>query len=360
MSQPVPALAIPDSLDRISPEWLSKAVSTRHPEASIERFEIVDAHSGTTGRVRLRVAWKPGSAAPSALFGKLAPTDPVSREMVAFTDMGRREARFYAEVASELPIRTPAPIWSGWSDEDPNLYFMLLEDLESAGCHFPTSRGSDAATIAEKMIDTLAALHGHYWESPRFREDLDWIERPMRASVGPQLIEVALRRFGGRMPAEFHALAELYLGHHEALCDLLDSGPWTLTHGDCHVGNTFQDGDRIGLLDWACVCRAPGIRDVSYYLCNSVPTAIRRECERALLKRYLERLEIAGGVAPAFEDAWKQYRRLATCSWIAATVTAAAGSRMQSLEVGLRAMECSTHAIIDLDTPTLLREELGL
>ncbi len=102
------------------------------------------------------------------------------------------------------------------------------------------------------------------------------------------------------------------------------------------------------------------MRDVSYYLCNSVPSATRASTESALVSRYLKRLEDGGGKAAPFDEAWRQYRRLATCSWIAATATAAAGSRMQTLEVGLRAMDRATKAIVDLDTPALLREELGL
>lgn len=353
-------ISIPDSVEAITPEWLSQAVSTRYPGSIAESVEIVDAHSGTTGRVQLRVCWNPKSDAPPALFGKLAPTDPIQRQMVAFTDMGRREARFYAEVAAEVPVRVPGPIWSGWSDDDENQYFMLIEDLSQAGCRFPTSQCDDAEQPVDGMIDTLATLHGHYWQSPRFSKDLAWIEPPMRNSIGPLLVEQGMKQFGDRMPPEFHALAALYIDHNEAVCDLLDAGAQTLTHGDSHVGNTFMDHGKVGLLDWACTCRAPGIRDVSYYLCNSVPISVRRERESALLARYLERLDASGGIAASFEDAWRQYRRLATCSWIAATVTAAAGSRMQPIDVGLRAMKCATQAIIDLDTPGLLREELGL
>jgi len=182
----------------------------------------------------------------------------------------------------------------------------------------------------------------------------------MRSDYGPLLVEEGLRQFGDRMPEAFHALARLYLDHTEAVCNLLDSGPETLLHGDSHAGNTFLDGDRVGLLDWACVCRGPGLRDVSYYLCNSIPKEMRRAKESTLLTRYLERLDAMGGIAPSFEDAWRLHRRLAICSWIAATVTAAAGSRMQSIEAGLRAMDRATTAIIELDTPGLLREELGL
>lgn len=353
-------LRIPDAVESITPEWLSQAVSTRYPDSVAESVEILDAHSGTTGRVRMRVRWNLESDAPKTLFGKLAPTDPAQRQMVALTDMGRREARFYAELATELPIRVPRPIWSGWSDEDENQYFMLLEDLSEAGCHFPTSQADDRRQSPEGMIDTLATLHGQYWQSPLFSAELSWIEPPMRSSLGPLLVKQGMKQFGERMPAPFRALATLYLDHTEAVCDLLDAGPETLTHGDSHVGNTFLDHGEVGLLDWACTCRAPGIRDVSYYLCNSVPAAVRRQHQSTLLARYLEKLEASGGIAARFEEAWRQYRRLASCSWIAATATAAAGSRMQPTDVGLRAMERATEAIVDLDTPGLLREELGL
>lgn len=356
----VDVIRIPDSVESITPEWLSQAVSTRFPGSIAESVDIVDAHSGTTGRVQLRARWNPKSDAPQALFGKLAPTDPTQRQMVALTDMGRREARFYAEIAEEVPVRVPRPIWSGWSDDDESQYFMLLEDLSQVDCSFPTSLGDAAQPFVEGMIDTLATLHGHYWQSPRFSRDLAWIEPPMRSSIGPLLVTQGMRQFGDRMPPEFRALAALYIEHNEAVCDLLDEGPETLTHGDSHLGNTFLDRGEVGLLDWACTCRAPGIRDVSYYLCNSVSTSVRRQRESELLARYLERLDASGGIAASFENAWRQYRRLATCSWIAATVTAAAGSRMQAIDVGLHAMDRATQAIVDLDTPGLLREELGI
>jgi aminoglycoside/choline kinase family phosphotransferase len=350
----------PDSVESISPEWLSRVVSERYPNSVVESLEHLDAHSGTTGRVQLQVRWNQESQAPKRLFGKLAPTDAIQRQMVAATDMGRREARFYAEVAAELPIRVPATIWSGWSEADPNQYFMLLEDLSESGCHFPTSRDDNSLQSVEGMIDSLARLHGQYWQSPRFSKDLDWIDPPMRSEIGPALVRLGVETFGDRMPRAFHDLVDLYLNHTESVCDLLDSGAATLTHGDSHVANTFVDGDQIGLLDWACTCRAPGIRDVSYFLCNSIPTAMRSESQEALVRRYLKRLEEANGIVIPFDDAWRQYRRLATCSWIAATATAGAGDRMQPIDVGMRAVERANQAIIDLDTPGLIREELGL
>ena len=193
MSQPV---GIPANTDEITPDWLSRAVSTRFPNSRADTVEVIDAHSGTTGRVRLRVRWNPESDAPEHLFGKLPPTDPIQRQMVAFTDMGRREARFYAEVAADMPIRVPAPIWSQGSTDDPQTYFMLLEDLADGDCRFPSSRDDDADRSDEGMMDTLAGLHGHFWQSPRFATDLAWIEAPMRSRHARRLSRTrhALRR----------------------------------------------------------------------------------------------------------------------------------------------------------------------
>ena len=350
---------IPDSIESLDPAWLGERVSRRYPGAVAESIEVIDAHSGTTGRARLRVVWKAGTDAPATIFLKLAPTDPIQRQMVIATGMGRREARFYAEIAGELPIRAPAPIGSAWSD-DASRYLMLLEDLAEVGCSFPSSKEPDGGKHATGMIDTLAGLHAHYWESPRFDADLSWVEPAMRHEIGPMLVDAAVKQVGDAMSPAFHELASLYREHNEALSDLLDAGPQTLVHGDSHLGNTFVDGDRVGLLDWACVCRAPGMRDVSYYLCASTATEDRRALETTLVRRYLDALARAGVDAPDFDEAWRQHRLFAVCSWIAAAATAGAGDRMQPIEIGMRALTRATTAIEDLETPALLREELGL
>jgi hypothetical protein len=260
-------------------------------------------------------------------------------------------------VADEVPVRVARPYASRWND-DGTAYWMLMEDLAASGCTFP--RWSDPAvpSHAGSLMDSLAALHARFWQSPRLTE-LAWIEPPMRAAIGPALVASALEQFASERPPAFRELGRLYLERVDDLSDLLDRGPQTLLHGDSHLGNLFLDGERVGLLDWACTARAPGLRDVSYFLCSSIPTELRRSEERALLARYLEGLT-KGGVldAPGLDEAFEAHRRLAVCSWVAAAATAAAGSRMQSIEVGLRSMQRATDAISDLETLELLREEL--
>jgi thiamine kinase-like enzyme len=350
---------LPDSPEAITPEHLTRAFAERVPGAKASEVEVIDAHSGTTGRARLRVRWESDVGAPAHVFAKLAPVDGIQREMVVATGMGKREARFYAETAATVPVRVAAPYRADWN-EDGSAYLMLIEDLAASGCRFPSWQDDAVADYAAWTLDTLAELHAYFWESPRLAGDLAWIEPPMRAEIGPLLVRSALEQFADEMPTVFRELGELYIEHVEPLSDLLDSGPQTLLHGDAHLGNLFLDGQRIGLLDWACTCRGPGVRDVAYFLCNSVSSELRREDEQVLLARYLDALASHGAPAPSSAEAFVAYRRCAVTSWVAATVTAAVGSRMQPIELGMRSMRRATDAIRDLETLELLREELGV
>lgn len=352
------ASEIPDSPGAISAEWLSAALQHVAPGARAKSVELIDAHSGTTGRARLGVTWERGDL-PGSVFVKLPPTDPLQRAMAVETGMGAREARFYRELAREVPVRVPRPIGSWWT-EDRRSYLMLTEDLVSSGCGFPSFESGADLAVLRSAVEGLARLHAAFWESPRFDADLAWIEPPMHSEMGPQLVAAGVAEFGGEQPEAFHDMAQVYVQHGDAVAGLLAAGPPTLAHGDPHLGNFFLDGDAVGFLDWACVCRGPGLRDVAYFLCSSVETDLRRAEEEALLRRYLEVLAASGAPAPSFDDAWRGYRRFVAAGWVASVATYAVGARMQSLEVGRRAVARANATVADLGTAALIRDELGL
>lgn len=70
-------------------------------------------------------------------------------------------------------------------------------------------------------------------------------------------------------------------------------------HGDDHSGNLFVDAGRTGFYDWAVAGRFPGMRDVSYFSCNSLPDGLRRAEGDRLLARYLAALAARGVVLEA-------------------------------------------------------------
>jgi aminoglycoside phosphotransferase (APT) family kinase protein len=348
-------MTIPASPDDLTPEWFSHILDT-----PVRGVELLDAHSGTTGRAR--VGLRTSSDLPDTLFVKLQPFVAEQRKFLRQIGLGVAEARLYAVVGDELPVRAPR-VWHADFDETDGAFVMVLEDLQASGCRFPGPSDADMLDVATSMMDELAALHATY----RGR-DLGWLHTPagMRrkpedretASRRAQFIVSAIDQFADDMPPVFRHLGTLYASRALDIVALFSEGDRTLIHGDTHSGNLFVDGGRTGFYDWAVAGRGPGVRDVAYFLCNSLPVETRRAEERWLLDRY--RGALAGqGVALDARIAHEQYRLFSVYSWIAAASTAAMGSQWQPIEVSLAAMVSTTEAIADLDAVGLLEERLA-
>lgn len=351
-------MTFPTTADEISADWLNDALAGVLAGARIRSVEVADSHAGTTGRARLRVGYGAGESGPASLFVKLPPTDPMQQMMVQATGMGRREVAFYTRLAGDVPVRCPRPYYAA-ANEDGSAYLMLLEDLAASGCTFPSLFGARDADYARRVVDQLARLHARYWNSPRFASDLAWVEPPMRHEIGPRLVAAALDEHGADMPEAFRRMARLYVDRTDEVCDLWERGAVTLCHGDCHIGNHFVDSGRPGFLDWACVYRCPGVRDVSYFLANSVPSDLRRAEERELLERYRRALEDAGVAPPSAAALWRAHRQQVAYSWVAAVTTFAMGDKWQPLRHGREAVRRANDAVADLQTVEALQEELA-
>ena len=349
-------LQLPETLAQISPEFLTEVIAATHPGVRAQRVVVVDAHSGTTGRARIRVDWDGPNPPMPSVFVKLPPTNEISRQMVLSTGMGRREARFYEQVAAKVPVRVPQPLFAA-SNEEGSAYFMLLEDLAEAGCIFPTADHREILSLAESLMRELGQLHATFALDEESSGTIEGIEPPMRNDWGKILVESALLQFETEMPAAFSQLGRLYLEANDDFQELLERGRPTLIHGDPHIGNLFLEGNRVGFLDWACSAVGIGVRDVAYFLCNSMPVDVRREHTGRLLEIYQESLADEGLVLDLAEIQ-EDYRRFSAYAWIAAVTTLAAGDRMQSLAVGRAATERANTAICDLGTFEYFRERL--
>ena len=157
----------------------------------------------------------------------------------------------------------------------------------------------------------------------------------------------------------FHELLALCLANADRVAELLAEGTPTLVHGDSHIGNMLRHDDDPILIDWAMVSCAPGLRDVAYFIGNSVPPEVRREHEQQLLRRYLAALAERGVDIP-YDEAWDRYRLHMVTGWIAAVATAGMGDALQPIEIGMRATERSNLAIEDLERHPLAAPGAGL
>jgi hypothetical protein len=346
-----------DRLDRRSPvprtiAQLDTAYLSRLLGSPVAAVESVDATAGTTDRARLRL--RGDGVVPSA-FVKMAPTKPIVRMFANLAGLGRVERHFYCDVRPGLAIEAPALIAV---DADPatQRFVIVLEDLVARGARFTDAVTGMTLAEAGAMVDTLAVLHGAFWESPRLSRPgpggLSWIAPNSR---DPQLpvIQRALvaagrklaRRGSDLAPPVGRRILERYL----AVADELDAGPHTVLHGDPHPGNTYFVGDAGGLLDWQVVRRGNGVRDLTYMLVLGLEPDERRRHTGELLDRYRQRLAGAGGPELDAEALWRDHRRMAAYTYAAAAFTGGFGG-LQSDGVALSGVRKAAAALDDLDT----------
>jgi hypothetical protein len=355
----MPEEPIPVDVDDVTTEWLSSVL-----DADVTAVEVLDAHSGTTGRARIALTFADDDHNfPPTMFVKLPPFDERQRKFVNAVGLGVAEARFFAELADDVPVRVPAIHHAGLDDD--GRYIMVMEDLVASGARFPSPHDPDIAETTTRIVDELALLHAVHWDDPRLRDDLAWTADGYRLGFGAggPFIQRALDRFAEDMPPAFRRVGELYVAETPRIAELFEVGPQTVAHGDPHLGNLFVEGPlgdagRPGFYDWGMVMRRAGMWDVAYVLCNGLPPEIRRAHEHEWIDRYREGLA-AQGVTLDADTAWEQYRLFAVYAWSSATSTAGVGDRWQPQEYGLTGMEAATTAVDDLDSVDLLEELLG-
>ena len=300
--------ALPVGPAEVTPEWLTEALRERFPTASVTSVQVLEVRHGTNSHARLRLEYGVASGVPEGAFLKLPPLDPVRREAVNGTGMGRREALFYRTLADRVPMRVPRPYVARF-DEGSGDFVLLIEDLESTGCTIPDTVAAlsfDQAALA--MID-YAALHVRYEDDERRAHEAGWVERMPRGSdFGTTMLQYGLDHHRDRLTDPFAELAKLYIEQQSALEEIWERGTVTVLQGDSHIGNLFEDHGHPGFLDWGLIHLGTPLRDVGYFICMALSPANRRKYERELLERYLQARREIGGEPMTFDEAWQLYR----------------------------------------------------
>ena len=97
----------------------------------------------------------------------------------------------------------------------------------------------------------------------------------------------------------------------DALLDAWYEGPLTLVHGDSHLGNCFEypaeGGPEVGMIDFQATHWSKGMRDVQYFLINSLEPHVLEENEAELIGGYCDELA-QHGVSLSKPGAFEQYR----------------------------------------------------
>lgn len=258
------------------------------------------------------------STLPPSLFVKVPMENLATRWFFSIINSWELESHFFRHVAPQLPLRTPITYATRYHGtrfyliqenlhEDPSVELFINPDM---------IKGPSLERV-RACLDTFARLHAcHYGLDTAQREAILPLSLHPFLSTGMGGVAYNLNRLAlkpcvkkqpGVIPPELQQAYLTTMKHWDALLDYWFSGPLSLLHGDSHIGNFFVSGDEMGMLDWQAAHWGKGIRDVQYFLIDSLPAGILAEHERDLVQYYVER-RAHHGEPIDLEATWQEYR----------------------------------------------------
>jgi len=317
---------IPLTPEEFDATTLEKLIQTKCPDVRLDSIKLVDAaltsegeeRVSTAGRITFDVRYEngTGSSLPDRLLIKVARPEFVEIPLY------ENEVNIYTRLGDEIQMEMPR-CYGGFRDHDSLSFGLVLEDLRTQQVIFDNVLTEFGPEDTAALLEQLASLHAPYWNSPRFKDDLRWVQPH---TSGP------IHEFFSLEKGGVHFLIEHENNTHQFKRELVESIgqtlkslaeqvarvqrhqanlPCTLLHGDAHVGNTYRtcNGAR-GYLDFQLSARGFCMHDVSYTIVTSLSVKDRRQHELNLINGYRERLiELGVHSPPSLEMLFEEYRR---------------------------------------------------
>jgi hypothetical protein len=372
------ALKMPERPEDLSAAYLNELVGDLRPGLQVISADIVGIKSygdadnlasvSTSAQVKLDVRYGGRSFPhlPQKLLAKVSFADDVGCSNPILDAEFDNEVLFYNRLRQELDIETPLGL-GGRYDSENKRFVLLMEDLSPRAPHINSMMDDDDLSIVRAVLDTLARLHAHYWESPRFKTDLSWVQNQVEGSLETLFAgflrahivkELSREKFKREFAQQMGTTeAKLFAGtralkRHQAML------PQTILHGDAHFANTYSLPSGMGgVLDWQVSARGFLMHDVGYFIQTALSVEARRKNERELLAFYRERL-CAYGVtnAPDLESLWLEFRRSMIYGFHMGWLTAPREN--YGWEVMVLGNQRTKTAYLDHDTGKLIEELL--
>jgi aminoglycoside phosphotransferase (APT) family kinase protein len=354
---------VPCSPYAITPEWLTAVLCGKVPEAIVTHVEVRPASAGTHERHQLIVSYNEDgrrAALPVSIFTKSLPS-VVTRMIGGFNGTARVEGNFYTQLRPQLEIEAPLCYHSAY-DRRTFAAIHLLEDMVATkAATFCNHKTDVSRAMADDMIDLLASLHSRFYGDPALAASYRWLASyPRWFTIGSEKMSTeyytdkAFDAAAHVIPAKVLARrSEVWPATIRALA-VHGSEPQGLIHSDVHIGNWYRTGaGQMGLCDWQCLSRGHWSRDFAYVVTASLTPDNRRNWERDLLTRYIERFAAKTGVKPDFDLSFLHYRQQilhALAMWTITLCHSPLLPAMQPEATTLTMIERITTAMADLDS----------
>lgn len=305
------SVRVPETLDEmLSPGWLTCALTPRFPGVEVTGVTPgpVVARLSTNARFTIECAGGLPEGLPAHLCGKGYFTEAGR----AFRYVGEPEACFYRDTAAATGMRTLRSVWAG-VEPSTRHGVVITEDVVAQGATFLDALSDFTPDQAAESLAELAKLHAATWRNPAYA-DASWLRSRLETYLLQRGVPDIVGNFegpiGAGVPGRVRDAQRLADAFHRLAKEVLDADPWSVIHGDAHVGNLYLDvASRPSFLDWQMVQRGPWYLDVGYHLASALTVEDRRSSEQDLVRLYLERLRAEGIDAPSQDEAWHGVRR---------------------------------------------------
>lgn len=322
---------LPTTSEDLSLELLNSVIGEQNPELLLSDYTVTEMHqwgsglASSAGRIVIAPTYAQASETPRPrhIVLKVARIDPMN------TPARRRsrgalyanEVNVYTRLKPEALVESPLCL-GGVYDAETHSFLLMLEDLRDRDVSFANVTVPTSLDRLRSLLEQLAILHAHYWNSPQLQTSLSWMEAHTRgdlcnmfnhpeaapASIRDQINTVQFKRemverMGTTVDQLFHNFQRVQ--QHQARL------PQTVCHGDTHIGNTYiLPGDKGGLIDWQLASQGYAMHDIAYLIPTALSVQQRRAHERELIAYYREQL-LSRGVAdaPSLDTLWLEYRR---------------------------------------------------
>ena len=294
----------------LTAEFLTLALSGELGGTAVSAVQATPVGTGqVSDSYRLSLTYDGPVGLPPTMIAKIPAADAASRSAARAFRTYEIEANFYSEIAPRLPVALARCYYAAY-DPGPDEYVVLLEDLSPAlpGDQLAGLHPDDAAAAVRE----LAALHAAGWDSAELAA-LPWLNRSgpdgtaMLAAFLTDLYPRFKERYAGHLEPGTLSLIEDFLPRIGAYLKASDE-PRTIVHGDFRADNLLFGATRPVVLDWQTAGFGAGTGDLSYFLASSLPVAVRRQYEEALVRRYHAALN-SHGAELSWHDCWTGYRR---------------------------------------------------
>lgn len=315
-----PVRPLPVTIEEITPEWLTSALRTRVPTATVRRVEVVDMIRATCTKIRLNLDLNDAARRaniPERVILK-GGFETHSRQLGRLGAMHEREVRGYRDVFPRVSLPTPACYFADY-DAEQQQGILIMEDLAARGVTFCHALKPQTHEQVARRLTALARFHARTWApsgSPEFAPGGKWgalddFLLACKPFFDLKTAPETWQRFitsprGAATSVRFHDRAWIR-GAFGRVMHFSRTLPHCVLHGDTHLGNLYIEPDGTpGFLD-TLASRGPGMLEISYHISCALDVADRTRSERALVQHYLHELACSGVAAPTFDEAMRQY-----------------------------------------------------